>query len=156
MRTAFIRPAHSLRLFTRRRQQSVSQQIGTSTVEASAVGLDESRPTRRKEVIRLRKRNWLFRQLLPPIVQIPGTGPVVLVDALGDSIADVIAALDDLPPRSIIATDDPDVGRLRNAGVLYEYLPPEDRTGEHPTVVIERLLELDSTYGFDEIRPLPE
>ncbi|MGA9279226.1 hypothetical protein [Ilumatobacter sp.] len=99
----------------------------------------------------------LRRGLFPPIVALQGTGPVVLVDALGRSTADILAALPALPERSVVLTNDPHLAPLRAAQVVYEYAPLATPDGARPAERLsDRITWIDDVYGLDEIRTLPQ
>lgn len=109
------------------------------------------------EPVEIRKRGRIARWLFPPVVKLPGTGNVVLVDAVGHSVDDILAAAPLFPERSIVATDDANVGRLRSAGLVYEYLPCATPNGAHDAEsVSSRLAWIDYVYGIDEVLRLSD
>jgi len=58
---------------------------------------------------------------------LPGSGPVILLDARGHRCAEALQALEHLAlgdARVVIVTDDPDLGPLRSSPVAYEFVPP--------------------------------
>ncbi len=90
--------------------------------------------------------------LFSPTVHLPGGGKVVLIDAVGRSVDEILDAVPLLPPRSVIATTDPHVGPLRSARLTYEYLPgatAHDPCGAEDLAA--RLPWIDYVYGIDEV-----
>lgn len=109
------------------------------------------------DVISVRRRGRIARWLFPPTVRLPGDGDVVLIDALGRSIDEILDAAPLLPRRSIIATNDANVGRLRSAGLTYEYLPLATPHGSHDAEdLASRLPWIDYVYGIDEVVQLSD
>lgn len=98
-----------------------------------------------------RPRSALTRRLFPPTVPLPGTGDVVLVNAVGRTISDVLERAETFGERWIVATDDPDVGPLREADIIYEYLPADFEGG-----LAARICWLDYVYGIEAIVGIDE
>ena len=63
---------------------------------------------------------WARRLLA---VDLPGEGPVTLVDARSLTARKILTAVETRRDRFVIVTDDPDLMAVRQAGLLYEYVP---------------------------------
>ncbi len=92
----------------------------------------------------------LAKLVMPPLVQLPGDGDMVAIDATGVHVDDIIGCQSRLPERCIVVTDSPSLGLLRQAGIAYEYLP--SAAGAYPSETFRhRLPWLDMVYGIDRI-----
>jgi hypothetical protein len=65
-----------------------------------------------------------WARILPHTVKLRGAGPVTLVDARGVPGAEVADRLAAHPGRVVVLVDDPHLGPVRAAGLVYEYVPP--------------------------------
>lgn len=69
----------------------------------------------------------LLATVLSPTMRVPGRGPLVLVDCRGTANAPTWEMLNEAEVgvnwRALVVVDDPDLGVLRDAGLVYEYLP---------------------------------
>lgn len=109
------------------------------------------------DLVSFTPRSSLSKRLFPPTVTLPGSGDVVLVDAIGSTCADIVRAASRFTPQTIVVTDDPAVGVLRDAGILYEYVPRATPDGRHgDTSLAERIGWLDDVYGLDRVVTLDD
>jgi hypothetical protein len=88
----------------------------------------------------------LLRVIVPPTVALPGVGPVVAVDARGLSRSDLASRVQEFPARTIFIVDDPDIGWLRAARLLYEYAPATSAVSAD-----DRLDWITYAYGVDQV-----
>lgn len=56
-------------------------------------------------------------------VDLPGDGPVTLIDARGLAATEIVTRVDGRQDRFVVVTDDAHLLALREAGLVYEYVP---------------------------------
>ncbi len=130
-----------IRVIARRIPQQISSQVGklwmssagSPVLRAAHTAVKTAATTGTSSGTVQRGRRWLLEQapgvrwLLRPMMQVPGSGPVVLVDARQMSITEIIPILEAAGVahrwRAVVVTDDPLVAPLRSSGLVYEYLP---------------------------------
>ncbi len=143
------------RVFMMRRRRDL-RRLTNGGLSGAQVIDDDGRPVD-ADLTLFTPRSRLSKRLFPPMVTLPGSGDVVLVDAVGSTCADIVRAAAQFTPQTIVVTDDPAVGVLRDAGILYEYVPRATPDGRHGDASLaERIAWLDDVYGLDRVVTLDE
>lgn len=127
--------------------------LGIRTVERLPMAVQ--RPLRRAIAV-VRMRLGRFAPVGARPIELPGAGPVVLVDARGAgddaAVAAMLARADvDGPVRIVLLVDDPRVHLYRAAPVAaVEYIPSLGAAFDERALA-ERLAVVHRTYGVDRV-----
>ncbi|QQS25516.1 MAG: hypothetical protein IPM43_03840 [Actinomycetota bacterium] len=97
--------------------------VGRSGLHRSRHLAHRVRRALRPVELRVVARSSWWSEHAPHIVPVPGRGPVVLVDARGHQVADVVERLGGRAERMVVLVDDPQLAPLRAAQLVYEYVP---------------------------------
>jgi len=104
--------------------------------------------------IGLRARSATWRRWLAT-ARPPGDGPVVLVDARGHPCAEVASLLaGHSEGPMVVVVDDPDLAPMRDAGLVYELVPPLDVPDPAPPSWAARHALIVLDYGVEVERVL--
>lgn len=112
-----------------------------------------------------RARIPIVERLIPPMIRIQGPGPLILVDCRGTDnhrAKQVVSAAGvGATWRALMVVDDPDIAILREAGLVYEYLPSDTQaySGSRTTaefITGQRMGRFRSNYHTDRMTTLDD
>ena len=104
--------------------------------------------------IRIRVQRRTGRRRLARPVTIPGSGPVVLLNAIGVDWAETIEEVDrrsGLTERVVVVTDQPVMHLARELPIVVEYVPVHDGTVGSDALGAARLAEILRVYAVERI-----
>ena len=88
-------------------------------------------------------------------VDLPGDGPVTLIDARGLTATEIVTRVDLRHDRFVVVTDDAHLLALREAGLVYEYVPAPGTPLAPDQAAQDRLVEdrrPSWVWGYDITR----